>query len=1066
MNIKWSHKKIEEASGKISFKKGLSFYRSNKVYLETFTAHRCEAIVAGKENFHVTVEQDESGGISTTCSCPTLASVKNDCQHVAAVLLAISEHPQRESHSSSSSEISKGLMNLLENQPIRPSAQQPRFESRQVLPLAFTCKLITNNQGQSLFGIEVEVGTTKVTNIRAFLKQVKEHGNYQLTSSFTYNPESHCFSTDTDDIIQQLIQVMNDETAYGYDRLIDKFAYKISDQLLVIPPSLWRRLVPLLTKAPVVKLSNGKEIIDKLYFSDHVTLPLSFYFTKTHNQDYLLTVKGRDKIVMLDAYQALLFDDNVIQINEEDFQYLSELIQILDTSKTNQTPIPPRQTEFFIEKGLPILKRLGQVHLHGAVTNQLKQTPLIIKLYLDRVRDRLLAGLEFHYGNILINPLDDEQIETGSILIRDEEKEHTILQMMDDSRFTQTDSGYFLHNEALEYNFLYHMLPKIQKLVQVYATTAVRNRIFKENPRPKIKVKIQRERTNWLEFKFEMDGIPDQEIRDILSALEEKQKYYRLRDGSLLSLETREFEELQRFLRSAAPIQDQEDVVSGLHVPVIKGMQLLDSADDQVFTFEQSFRQFLHNIENPDNQKFTVPNNLKTILRDYQTQGYKWLKTLAIHGFGGILADDMGLGKSLQSIAFILSELPTIRKKKLPILIVCPSSLMYNWRSEIKKFAPDIQVTIVDGNRTKRSQKRTMALEVDVVITSYQLLRMDIDWYKKQAFHTVFFDEAQAFKNPVTQTAQAVKKIQASNRFALTGTPVENNQEELWSIFHVVFPELFHGLKEYSNLTRTQITRRSRPFLLRRVKEDVLSELPEKIESRESVELLPDQKKLYAAYLAKLRHDTLKHLDQDTLRKNRIKILAGLTRLRQICCHPALFVDGYKGSSAKFEQLKQILEESRLAGRRVLIFSQFTKMLELIGRDLAIQGRSFLYLDGQTPSEERVKRCNRFNAGECDLFLISMKAGGTGLNLTGADTVIFYDTWWNPAVEEQAADRAHRIGQTNAVQVLKLVARGTIEEKMNDLQEQKRSLIEEIIASKEKASSTLTEEDIREILLL
>ena len=320
-------------------------------------------------------------------------------------------------------------------------------------------------------------------------------------------------------------------------------------------------------------------------------------------------------------------------------------------------------------------------------------------------------------------------------------------------------------------------------------------------------------------------------------------------------------------------------------------------------------------------------------------------------------------------------------------------------------------------------------------------------WYEKQFFHTVYFDEAQAFKNPVTQTAKAARKIQADNRFALTGTPIENSLEELWSIFRVVFPELFQGLKEYSNLPRKTIARRIRPFLLRRLKKDVLSELPEKVESLESVELLPDQKKLYAAYLAKLRHDTLKHLDKDTLRKNRIKILAGLTRLRQICCHPALFVDGYKGSSGKFEQLMQIVEESKLSGRRVLIFSQFTKMLGLIGRELAIQGLPYFYLDGQTPSEKRVEICNRFNEGERDLFLISLKAGGTGLNLTGADTVILYDIWWNPAVEEQAADRAHRIGQTNVVQVIKLVARGTIEEKMNELQEKKRHLIEEIIDS-------------------
>ena len=371
---------------------------------------------------------------------------------------------------------------------------------------------------------------------------------------------------------------------------------------------------------------------------------------------------------------------------------------------------------------------------------------------------------------------------------------------------------------------------------------------------------------------------------------------------------------------------------------------------------------------------------------------------------------------------------------------------------------------IVDGKQKDRSELLKDLSEVDVVITSYMLLRRDIHLYEKLSFHTVFFDEAQAFKNPVTQTAKAVSKIQAEHRFALTGTPVENSIEELWSIFRVVFPELFQGLKEYSNLTRKTIARRVRPFLLRRLKEDVLAELPGKIESVDSAELLPEQKKLYAAYLAKLRHKTLKNLDKDTIRKNRIKILSGLTRLRQICCHPALFVDGYQGSSAKFEQLLQIIEESKLAGRRVLIFSQFTKMLGIIGREFTNQGIPFFYLDGQTPSEERVETCNRYNAGERDFFLISLKAGGTGLNLTGADTVILYDLWWNPAVEEQAADRAHRMGQKNTVQVIKLISRGTIEEKMNELQEKKRNMIEEII--EERATTALTEEDIREILML
>ena len=365
-----------------------------------------------------------------------------------------------------------------------------------------------------------------------------------------------------------------------------------------------------------------------------------------------------------------------------------------------------------------------------------------------------------------------------------------------------------------------------------------------------------------------------------------------------------------------------------------------------VFKLEGSFRQLIETLHNPGSLNFKVPDSLDPILREYQKQGFQWLKTLAYYGFGGILADSMGLGKTIQSIAFIVSELDESRKNKLPILIVCPSSLLYNWLSEIGKFAPEVRSLVIEGHREERSKLQEKSTGYDVIITSYPLLRKDIKWFTSQSYATIFFDEAQAFKNPLTQTARAVKMLQANYRFALTGTPVENSLEELWSIFHVVFPELFQGLKEYSNLTRENVARRIRPFLLRRLKEEVLSELPEKIESIERSELNSEQKKLYAAYLAKLRHDTLKHLDKDTIRKNRIKILAGLTRLRQICCHPGLFVDGYNGSSAKFEQLMEIIEEAKLSGRRVLIFSQFTKMLGLIGREQQKgEDVSFIWMD-------------------------------------------------------------------------------------------------------------------------
>ncbi|MEH7482182.1 SNF2 helicase associated domain-containing protein [Neobacillus drentensis] len=1063
MNIPLNQKLIKEMCGTVSFKRGDYFYQTNKVTFEQYRPDRCQATVTGEEDFHVTIEAGGNDDILTECSCPKLASFTKDCQHIAAVLLAVYEHQQKGTipmvSSSNNQDLTKEVLTLFTDQPVLSSGHQLHFEKRNVLDIEFTCKPMEVGKGRYLFAIEMTVVSTEVENIRMFLERVSTGKTYSLSSSFKYDPNLHCFQKETNAILEQLIQVLRDEKVY-----VDVVPDTNQHQMLFIPSSSWERLLPLLIKIPYVKVVSEGHTFQGLHLSAE-SLPLQFDFTKAEGNGYQLKVKNLHRMIFLSAYHSVLYEGKVKQLEDQDYKRLSDLKKMLDASGTNQIPIPQEQIRFFLEKVAPGLKKLGQVSIAETITKQLMNTPLVAKLYLDRVKNRLLAGLEFHYENWIINPLESRDLPSGSLVIRDVEKEDEILQLFEDSSFAKTDGGYFLHNEELEYDFLTYVVPKLQKLVRIYATTAVRNRISRGEFRPQVRVRIKKERTNWLEFKFEMDGIPERQIREVLSALEEKRKYYRMPNGSLLSLQTREFDEIQRFLYS--PLAKNKDLASGLDLPIEQSLQLLDTVEvSDAFKLEESFRQFLDHLHNPGRLEFEVPRSLEPILKDYQKNGFKWMKTLAYYGFGGILADDMGLGKTIQSIAFIMSIQSDIRKNNQPALVVCPSSLTYNWLSEIRKFAPQVKAAVIDGTKAERTKLLKKGKDVDVMIISYPLLRREISWFEKQSFHTVFFDEAQAFKNPLTQTARAAKILQANHRFALTGTPVENSLEELWSIFHVVFPELFLGLKEYSKLSRKNIARRIRPFLLRRLKEDVLAELPGKMESMESVELFPEQKKLYAAYLAKLRHDTLKHLDKDTIRKNRIKILAGLTRLRQICCHPGLFVDGYQGNSAKFEQLLQIVDESKLSGRRVLIFSQFTKMLDLIGRALTAKGMPYFYLDGQTPSEERVEICERFNRGERDLFLISLKAGGTGLNLMSADTVILYDTWWNPAVEEQAADRAHRMGQKNIVQVIKLVARGTIEEKMNELQDKKRHLIEEIIDSDEKVMSTLTEEDIREILMI
>ena len=1053
MDIKLSKNLIIEQCGTVSYKSGKTFYRSNKIMLLRHNNYFCKAAVEGKERFYVTVRKKDDGTFNTECTCPKLASVKTDCQHIAAVLLLLYNLQQQESGAPS---LTDDVMSLFQNEPRRPMGEQLHFEERKVLDPAFTCRPVTTSRGNYLLGIELNFGPIKVREIQEFLEHVNKGDTYRLSASFNYDPQLHCFSRDTNEVIKQLMQIASDEKSY-FSREIE------NRQLLLIPPSSWEKLQSLLTAAPLVKLEFGDHTYDGLNLSEQ-RLPLQFYFLKNNGAGYQLKIKGLHQIIVLETYSLVLADGKFHQLAFEDCKRLSELKDRLRETKENQVPIPAGQLDPFLKNTAASLKRLGKVSMADEVTDQFSKPMLVAKLYLDRLKNRLLASLEFCYENIRINPLDGREIQSAELLIRDMTKEITILDLMEAGAFTKTEESYFLHHEELEYEFLYHILPKLQQHVQVYATTAVRARIVRKNRPPRINVKIKKERTNWLEFKFSMDGIPEKDIRGVLEALEEKRKYYRLRDGALLSLETHEYKEIQRFL-NAVPAQDK-DWEHGLNVPFLKGMQLMDAIDsDEVFSVEQSFRDFLDDIKNPDPDKFEVPENLKDILRNYQKHGYRWMKTLAQYGFGGVLADDMGLGKTIQSIAYIQSELENIRREKRPVLIVCPSSLTYNWLEELKKFAPDIRTVIADGTREKRKQKLEPFMEMDIIITSYPLLRQDSKIYKKMHFHTVFFDEAQAFKNPITQTARTVVKIEAEHRFALTGTPMENSLEELWSIFHVVLPELFQGMKEYGNLTRKQITRRVSPFMLRRMKKNVLEELPGKTEWTDTVQLLPEQKGLYAAYLAKLKHDTFKHLDKETIRKNRIKILAGITRLRQICCHPALFVDGFEGSSAKFDRLMRIIEEAGRTGRRVLIFSQFTGMLEIIGRKLAISDLPYFYLDGKTPSEERLGLCRRFNEGERDLFLISLKAGGTGLNLTGADTVILYDLWWNPAVEEQAADRAHRIGQSNEVEVIKLITSGTIEEKINELQTKKRELIGEVIESNEETLAGLTDEDIREILM-
>lgn len=1061
MDIKISEKQIKNLCGTVSFKKGQTFYQTGKVNFLQDTDVYGEAVVNSTEQFVVRVEKEGTGQFKTSCSCPTLGNFSKSCQHVAAVLIAIFNNNKNKAQSMQVDENAGNLisensfLSIFKQETIQTTRQQSHFEKREILEVQFLLTPVQLSEQDPFFSIQLQINGEQILSIREFLSHIKNKKPYRISQNITYNFELFCFEEQHDAILQLLIKIIEDDTLYS-----DTPVQNQEQHLLIIPPSSWFLLATLISNTENVSLLYQNESYSDVKLQ---TQPTALrFFIEAKGKDYQVYIEGIKRVFLLPNYRVVLFDGEMTQMSDDSMKQLFELRQMLQ--QQTLLTIEHSHWDYFREQVIPKLKKIGIVEMAPELSAKQMETPLVANIYLDRVKNRFLAGVEFQYGQFVIQPLDD-QLSDEVFIFRDIEKEAAVLALMDGSGFTKTDGGYYMQNEELEYEFLYHQLPKLTKLANIYATNSVKLRIAKENNFPKIRVNVQKERTNWLEFKFEMDGVTNKQIKEILAAIKVKQKYYRLQDGALLSLETKEIEEIQRFLR-AIPAQDDEYELT-FNMPILNSLPFLEQFEQsEIFEAEESFKQFTGQLLHPETLTFEVPESLEPILRDYQKHGFNWLKLLSNYGFGGVLADDMGLGKTVQSIAFIVSELPIIRANKQLVLIVCPSSLSYNWLYEFMQFAPEVEAIVIDGEVSERRHLLRTMEEHDVIITTYPLLRKDSAFYERQHFHTVFFDEAQAFKNPVTQTARTVKRISATNRFGLTGTPIENSLSELWSIYRVIFPQLFRELEEFRHMQRKDIARRVRPFLLRRMKEHVLGELPQKEEMIEKAELLPEQKALYAAYLAKLRVDTMKHLDKETFNKNRIRILAGITRLRQICCHPALFVEGYKGSSAKFEQLFRLLEQSKVSGRRVLIFSQFTQMLKMIATELSKRGEQYFYLDGQTPSEERIALCNSFNDGERDMFLISLKAGGTGLNLTGADTVILYDLWWNPAVEEQAADRAHRMGQKEVVQVIKLIANGTIEEKMSELQQKKKMLISDILDGDESSKGTLTEQDIREILMI
>ena len=538
----------------------------------------------------------------------------------------------------------------------------------------------------------------------------------------------------------------------------------------------------------------------------------------------------------------------------------------------------------------------------------------------------------------------------------------------------------------------------------------------------------------------------------MLDSLFKEQDFFISKSGQVLIFD----EETKEMSRTLQQLRSKRTKNGFIQTSSLAAYQLAEffKGKDRV-QFSKDVQQLAFDLTHPE--EFPLPKlQVKADLRDYQETGVKWLSMLDKYGFGGILADDMGLGKTLQTISFLSSRIDDSKK----VLILAPSSLIYNWSDEFAKFAPHLDVAVVYGLKNVRDE--LIAEKHQITITSYASFRQDVEEYRDNHFQYLILDEAQVMKNDQTKIAQYLRDFEVEHTYALSGTPIENNLGELWSIFQIVMPGLLPSKKEFLKLPAEKVARYIKPFVMRRKKEDVLQELPDLIEVAYRNELADSQKTIYLALLKQMQ-DRIIHATEDEINRSKIEILSGLIRLRQICDTPKLFMEDYDGESGKLESLRELLEQIQDGNRRVLIFSQFRGMLDIIESELDKMGMESFKITGSTPAKERQDMTTAFNDGQRSAFLISLKAGGVGLNLTGADTVILVDLWWNPAVEAQAIGRAHRIGQERNVEVYRMITRGTIEEKIQELQESKRNLVSTILDGAE-AKSSLSVEEIREIL--
>ncbi len=1039
--------KVIRICGTTDFMKGLN-YQANKVKLiktidEDYYRRAYFNITSERIDkdykVEVLVDKEDETIEDFFCTCPQYEKM-DTCKHIAACIL------KYEDALFNDEEIDPMEYQLNIGSQILDKFYEPKKSTiKKKLNLEIELEPTDSYYYDNYIKVKYKIGLDRLYTLNNkyhnFMYAYSQKRAYKLSTKLTYDPNEYYFDKIDKEILDYNVHIF--QRGY-YECVIRKNDLDSFMELL---------------KDKDFTLNNHK------YIGYTLENPFNINLTKDEN-NYTLTICNLKDYEQLLEGTPYFYDDKKIYKVEDN---IYKLYQLLVDNDLDSFMFSKKDLGKFTRGLLSLLKE--NIHLDENITEITIPTAPKAKLYFDFYYSAVECQVKLTYGN---KEIDYFSNDPG--VPRDTEYESNILQRLSNFGFTVNQTHITLEDIDEIGEFLEKGIYEISEEYEVFTSKKIKDTNIVKQTQNSVTFSIGKD--NILSYNFNLDGIEQTELTDILSSLKAKKHYHRLKNGSIIDLNTDKNIQNLGELTDELDLTKKEITEGNGTIPKYRALYLdsLKHNYHSLISTNDNFDHLIKQFKTYKDKDISLDKKELKILRDYQAIGVKWLYNVYKSGFGGILADEMGLGKSVQLI--YLCKLIIKENKKAKILIVTPTSLVYNWQKEFDKFGSELKYKVFAENKTQRLNDLDNIDDINIMITSYGLIRNDLEKYEQISFELIAIDEAQNIKNPNTGISKAVKNLNAKVKFALTGTPIENSLLELWSIFDFIMPgylanrDKFQTLysvkeldKENSNLNRlnTQI----KYFILRRKKKDVVKDLPDKLENNIYIELGKNQKKVYMAEVQKTKEELDELIKLEGWTKARFKILQLLTKLRQICIDPSIIFDNYKGESAKIEELLKIVEETKANGHKMLIFTTYKKALDLIIPKLNNIGISSYYIDGSVSSKKRMELVEKFNHDDTDVFIITLKAGGTGLNLTSATVVIHLDLWWNPQVENQATDRAHRIGQKNTVEVIRLITKGTIEERILELQNKKRKLAELLIDNEnnnENNFSKLTEDDIKMLL--